>query len=127
MVKRESDKRKESGRPKKLRYYFQICHSLACELERAKSKLYFHFLFYDMHELEYAPNFLKVLGLYNNILAFITYLYFLNIIHLQPKFSLYLKGLRFLFIPLVPSTLSCELKMLNASYGMRGCLMYRLG
>lgn len=55
-----------------------------------------------INELEYAPNFLKALGLYNNVLAFIMYLCFLNITHLQPKFSLYSKGLGFLFGHLVP-------------------------
>lgn len=80
-----------------------------------------------MYKLENAPNFLNALGLYDNILAFIMYLCFLNVTHLQPKFSLYSKGLEYLFAPLVPRTLSCGMKMLKADYGMRGRLMYRLG
>lgn len=125
VVKRESDRRRESGRPKKLRYYFQICHPLACELERGKIQTLFPLL-YDTHELEYTPNLLKTLGLYNKVRVFIMHVCFLNIIHHQPNFSLYRKGLRVVYAPLVPRTLFCEMKKLSAGYGMRCCLMYSL-
>lgn len=44
VVRRESDRGRESGRPKTLRYYFQICHSLACELKRGKIQTLFPLL-----------------------------------------------------------------------------------
>ena len=126
VVKRECDRGRESGRPKTLSYYFQVCPSLACETWK-RQKPNSTSTSTTMHDLEYAPNFLKAPGLLNNALAFIMSLCFLNITHLQPKFSLSGKGLGLLFAPLVPRTLSCEMKMLNAGYGMRGCRMYRLG